>query len=96
MKDGNNVACFDELSQSEQNTLIEWCSKLDKIKTINMRHTSYGLKHKFENAPEGFYITNGSFKKAMLIAGFEYKGIAGHPNWYFNVSEKSLKKLTNQ
>ena len=96
MNDGNDTTCFDELTQSEQTTLVAWCSNLEKIKTFNTKHTSYGLKHKFENAREGFYVTNGAFKKAMLNAGFSYKEIPGHPNWYFNVSEKSLKKLTNQ
>jgi hypothetical protein len=33
--------------------------------------SSYALKHYFEVADDGFYITNGQFKGAMLEAGFE-------------------------
>lgn len=94
----DKLDAFQELSSSEQDQLIEWCIKnFKKIKRINRSHTSYGLKHKFENSEEGFYITNGAFKKAMLEAGFEYKPIQSvDKNWCFNVSEKSITILSDE
>lgn len=43
---------------------------------------SYCLKHRFEKFPEGFYVDNGTFKGAMLDAG--YKPVdAKEKNWRF-------------
>lgn len=85
---------FNNLNESEQQTLIEWCSCISKIKSINLKRTSYGLKHIFERSENGFYITNGMFKGAMLECGFDYKPVdSSSPNWHFNVSEKAIKEL---
>lgn len=80
---------FENLSQEEKLTLTSWVATyLDQIKSFNDRHTSYGLKHLFENSKEGFYVSNGAFKGAMLDCGFRVKDKSAL-NWVFNVSEKS-------
>ncbi len=84
---------FESLSEEQKATIITWCENLSKIKSFNFNHTSYGLKHLFENETFGFYITNGAFKKAMLEAGFKHTSKNGSINWNFNVSEKSLKTI---
>lgn len=84
---------FDLLADSQKRILVEWCSSIVPIRSINTKHTSYGLKHLFNNAPNGFYVTNGAFKKAMLEAGFEYKCVNNSINWFFNISEKSIKAM---
>lgn len=84
---------FDELEQSQKETLLDWCNDFNKIKSINKNHSSYYLKHVFERSDKGFYITNGAFKGAMLECGFTYKPISDSPNWYFNVSQKSIRQM---
>ena len=44
--------------------------------------TSYGIKHDFER--EGFYLTNGQFKGAMLAAGYDPEK-ANELNWTFKI-----------
>lgn len=78
-----------ELNAQELRTLKEWiCENFTAIQTYNTRHTSYGLKHYFENSPEGFYITNDDFKATMLMCGYEPKN-KNVLNWVFRVSKKS-------
>ena len=87
---------FNKLTVSQKQILLNWCSNINKIKSINHGHSSYGLKHIFENSKDGFYITNGAFKGAMLKCNFDYR--LTEPlscNWCFNISEKSIKELQN-
>lgn len=58
--------------------------------TINKYHTSYEMKHIFERSPDGFYLTNGAFKGAMLKCGFDKH--SGGINWCFQVTERSIKE----
>lgn len=81
---------FLELSKEEQKTLVNWCKRLEKVGTQNRHVTSYGLKHKFEW--DHFYINNGQFKGAMLIAGFT-PGDVSQLNWTFNISKRSINIL---
>ncbi len=60
-------------------------------KSINTRHSSYGLKHVVEvdsRGPQGYeYVTNGAFIQAALDLG--YKAVRCHyssPNAHFNMS----------
>lgn len=100
MNDINQPEHFKKLNQVKQKALLEFCYSINKIKTFNTRHSSYGLKHLFERRYrkgltgtfEGSYVTNGQFKGAMLEAGFEVKD-KSQLNWHFNVSEKSIKQL---
>jgi len=85
----NDVKQFDLLTKEEQAQLVEWCRNLEQSKAINRHHTSYSLKHLFQYGG-GWYCTNGAFKQAMLLAGFEYKPCESGINWRFNVSQKSV------
>ena len=61
---------FKKLSAQECESLLNWIrARLVVAKTV-YRTSSYGLKHQFEEAPDGFYVTNGAFKGAMIAAGF--------------------------
>lgn len=98
--DINQPKHFEELNEVKKKALMEFCNSLDKIKSFNMRHSSYGLKHIFESkyreelqdASEGSYITNGQFKSAMLKNGYDVKDKT-QLNWYFNLSERSIKDI---
>ena len=90
----NGISEFDKLSLDEQTQLVNWCeTNLVKVKNISTYRSSYGLKHDFEHSPGGFYITNGAFKGAMIKAGFNYKDYTDSPNWHFNVSKGSIRKI---
>jgi hypothetical protein len=67
--------------------ICDWLRSIGKIKSINTRHTSYGLKHIAANAIG--YTSNGEFICAAIHMGFDYR-IVG-PNAQFNMSERDLK-----
>lgn len=82
---------FLDLTPDQQETLINWCRQFRPVKSFYTGSTSYGLKHRFED-DGGFYICNGAFKGAMLIAGFKpstFKSI----NWHFNISAKDVNTM---
>lgn len=85
----NSTEQFELLNAEEQAQLVEWCRSLEQSKAINRHHTSYSLKHAFQYGG-GFYVTNGAFKQAMLLAGFIHKPCESGINWRFNVSKKSV------
>jgi hypothetical protein len=66
----------------------EWLAPVDKIKTINQRHSSYGLKHWVERCYAPYYCSNGAFIAAALLAGFRVE--RDGPNACFNMAQKSL------
>jgi len=67
-----------------------WLSSIQKIKSINLKRTSYGLKHIAEK--DIGYITNGVFIAAAIHCGFDFKVAHNSPNVMFNMSEKSIKE----
>ena len=70
---------------------VNWLeTNIMPIKTLNRRHSSYGLKHIAEKQSPKKYITNGVFIAAALIVG--YKGKLNHTNPYFAMSERSIKQ----
>lgn len=73
------------------NKVCQWLGQIDKIKTINDRHSSYGLKHVAEE--DIGYITNGVFITAAIHCGFPYRIKPGRPNVEFGMSEKSIKAV---
>ena len=91
--DVNSIDNYNSLVTNQKQIILNWCLSLVKIKTINKKHTSYGLKHKFEESSQGFYVTNGAFKGAMIAAGFKTQEHDSVINLCFNVSEKSIKDL---
>ena len=72
--------------------VCEWLKNINKIKTINKRRSSYGLKHIVEKRTT--YISNGAFICAAIFMGFKY--VIDGPNAFFNMSEKSIKELERQ
>lgn len=76
------------LSDDAQKLVLDWIRvSFIPIKTVNKKHTSYGLKHLLEHET-GLYLTNNQFKHAMLLSGY-YPEKAGDLNWRFRISEKS-------
>lgn len=82
---------WEQLTENEREAILNWVDEnLKPIKLINLRHTSYGLKHLCEE-DVGFYVHNDAMKKAMAIKGYEMEGRS--INWNFNISEKSYKEV---
>lgn len=72
---------------------VEWLREnVEPTRTINQKHTSYGIKHVAEK--DVGYITNGVFIAAGIIAGYPYEIVPGSPNVPFGMSEKSLKEVS--
>ncbi|MEX0876019.1 MAG: hypothetical protein WD114_01050 [Phycisphaerales bacterium] len=79
---GNRPDDFETLSDEAQMQVLNWIEQTfeQASSTHSCPMSSYGLKHWFGNEsttehswwhnPNGFYITNGQFKGAMLKAGF--------------------------
>lgn len=72
-----------------QEKVLKWIKQhCVRIKSINKRHSSYGLKHILER-DTGIYLTNNQFKHAMLLAGhnpINEKDL----NWYFRIGNRAL------
>ena len=97
-KTPDNRASELESEREELRNSVDACNKccqwlrgnISKIKTINQRHTSYGLKHLAEK--DIGYITNGVFICAAIHCGFPYKLTDG-PNVRFGMSERSITQI---
>lgn len=70
----------------------EWVAfNLTKIKSLNLRQSSYGYKHLCENRI-GRYVANGTMIAAFLANGYQCKPVClRHPNVVFNVSEHDIR-----
>jgi hypothetical protein len=80
---GNDPESFKDLDLRKQGAVLRWIHRTFEpaTSTKSCLRNSYGLKHWFGNEvhselvgwrnPEGFYITNGQFKGAMIVAGYE-------------------------
>lgn len=87
--DTNHSSQYERLSLTEKSTLDNWIREIVepyRIKSFN-GPSSYRLKHHFEYSHDGFYITNGAMKGAMLAAGFNPKEEQAI-NWTFQLSKK--------
>jgi hypothetical protein len=62
-----------------------------KIKAINKRYSSYGLKHLF--AKKVGYLSNGIFIAATIYSGFRYKVYGKSPNPFFSISNAALTRF---
>lgn len=88
VNDIDRPADFKTLDPESQSKAIGWCSRyFIPTQSYNDRHTSYGLKHTLQSF-DGTYLTNGQFKGAMLLCGYEPKD-QEELNWVFGISEKS-------
>ena len=72
---------------------VHWLRlNVEPIKTINRRHSSYGLKHLAERFSPNLYLSNGVFIAAAMIVGYPFK--LDPPNAMFGMSERSIKQLS--
>ena len=81
-----------ELASNEDRVMeiVAWLrDNISPIKTP--RYNSYGLKHVLERSPGGWYVTNGEFIAAALIAGYPHKYDA--PNPLFGMSARDVRRL---
>ena len=80
---------YDKLSDEKKKILCDWIREnFLPRKTANRNHTSYKLKHFFQNDRGGFYTNNGQFKGAMRACGFEPVD-PEEKNWCFRISQRS-------
>lgn len=79
---------INELTVEKQKMVLTWIRNgIKPRKTMNLRHSSYGLKHILQNDTE-VYLTNNQFKDAMMICGFDPID-PNELNWHYCISEKS-------
>jgi hypothetical protein len=80
----NDPNCFQQLEAERQAVLVGWIREVLARARRTFSRSSYGMKHDFEREPEGFYVTNGMFKGAMLAAGHAPVD-KSELNWLFKV-----------
>lgn len=76
----------------DETALQDWIrDTFNPIKTYNIKHSAYSLKHLLESKT-GIYLTNNQMKDALLNMGYicqnEHK-----INWLVNVSEMGIKYI---
>ena len=76
--------CLDEFERARR-----FLRLFPKLKTINDRGTSYGLKH--AAAPTIGYTSNGMFIAAAIAEGFKFK--RNDPNAMFNISSHAWRSF---
>jgi hypothetical protein len=67
-----------------------WLQQFRKLKSLNKRGSSYGLKHRAEHSIG--YITNGVFIAAACAEGFQVVRIENGPNAWLNISSEAWKR----
>ena len=78
-----------DLPEQVQEAVLDWIRRnVSPRKTLNKRHTSYGIKHCLQR-DLGIYTTNNQFKHAMLLCGYMPEN-EPELNWIYRISEKSL------
>lgn len=89
----NDPNDFENLNDEQKEILVKWIPhNLGRADRIYKKASSYYLKEFFEKSPQGFYITNGQFKGAMLAA--EYRVLDKKAlNWKFNISKLFIERL---
>ena len=86
----DKAEAYDALSPAEQGTLLEWIRLAIQPARRIGNETSYALKHDFEE--DGFYVSNGEFKGAMLAAGYApTASTQDELNWRFAVRPRDKK-----
>lgn len=88
----NKYGEWETLTQEQRDLLDETIIKYlpTRLKGINSKVSSYGLKHKFEKIL-GFYISNLDMKEAMIR--LEYKNHGDNQNQHYNISSKELNEM---
>ena len=81
--------------------LYTFLNKANQVSSVNYSWSSYVLKHKVEEFSKknkiNEYVSNTGFIVAAVQMGFTAKrGLTAKdncPNWYFNISKKSIKEI---
>lgn len=89
----NRPSEFMKLSDKDKSLALEWIKNMFEPSDKIFSSSSYGIKHviqDFKGDNEkyyGMYLTNGAFKGAMLVAGFEpvERNVI---NWHFRMKLK--------
>ena len=83
-------ACARPRSLAEFTAARGWLRRFAKIKALNRRGSSYGLKHCAED--DIGYVTNGCFIGAAIAEGFTVRCTDyGSPNAFFNISTEAWR-----
>ena len=93
VNDVDRPAGYISLDKDTLIKVVNWCKdNFINGKTTLDHYTSYYLKHVLEQDIH-IYLTNGQFKAAMILAGFETTNVE-NLNWLFKILESSpaLKK----
>jgi hypothetical protein len=69
-----------------------WLRQFPRLKSINRRTTSYGLKH--VAAHDIGYVTNGVFIAAAIAEGFVVQRAGNGPNAWFNISAQAWARAS--
>ena len=69
--DVNQPSAYRMLPEEQKAALQGWIGQQLVPAPLAGPRCSYALKHVFHRLPDGFYVTNGEWKGAMLAAGFE-------------------------
>lgn len=88
---GDHPSDFDSLTKEEQYALLYWIKNSLVRSNKYADRSSYGVKHDFE--AEAFYISNGQFKGAMLLLGYQPRHI-DDLNWIFRMMPRVKRKKT--
>jgi len=101
LKERRQEAYEDDWSFDQFELAWIYLSRQQKIKSINRRMGSYGLKHRAENLmrefghfrPLGDYVSNGMLIAAAYALGFEVRSIApDNYNAYLNISMVTVNR----
>ena len=94
--DCNDYKTYEEMPAAEKAILIDWIEEhLTPFRAMrfDMTYSSYNYKHFFEKSENGFYVTNGQFKGAMLSLGF-IPHCNSAMNWHFKIKRKAVTLLS--
>lgn len=86
-----NADSFDDLCEEDKLKLLNYITENFKmIKSINRKHSAYGLKARFNRLTgpnKKHHITSQCFMEAMIKSGYRAVPVpnAGEPNWFFNI-----------
>ncbi len=76
----------------EFDKVCKWLEQIDKSKSINHKHSSFGLKTLAEK--DCGAILHGTFIAAAIHCGFKFKTRNRSQNVKFNMSEESITALS--
>lgn len=89
-RDTDHPADFEHLTTQQQRCVLYWIGRVLLLADRSDSRTSESLREDFER--EGFVLTNGQFKGAMLRSGYPPRSI-GETNWAFRIKRAVLRSI---